>query len=307
MSDFSRVVSADGTRLAVYQDGHPSNPTVVAIHGFPDNHTVWDGVAELLAGRYHVVRYDVRGAGESDKPAGRRAYRMDRLSEDLAAVIDATSPDAPVHLLAHDWGSIQTWGSVTAPHMQRRLASFISISGPSIDHAGIWIRRIHQHPVAVLRQLIESYYILLFQLPRVPEALLSSRAGERLLDRAAAIGSVSAPSMDPVVRSTADRLNGINLYRANFPQRLLRPRPGRTDLPVLVLTPERDIFATPAVQTQAPAPYVPNLQTRSVAGGHWVVSDQPQLIAGFAMEFFASVQRDIAAPHADAAPRRSAR
>ncbi|WP_197522084.1 TetR/AcrR family transcriptional regulator, partial [Mycobacterium gordonae] len=60
------INASDGVTLAVhrYTDIDPARPTVLAIHGYPDNHHVWDGVAELLCGRYNVVAYDVRGAGE---------------------------------------------------------------------------------------------------------------------------------------------------------------------------------------------------------------------------------------------------
>src|SRR5438445_2282808 len=130
-----RVASADGVTLAVYESGNPNAPTVIAVHGYPDNHAVWDGVVELLADDYRVVTYDVRGSGESDKPGARSAYRMPRLVDDLAAVIDAVSPDAPVHLLAHDWGSIQAWPAITAENLADRIATFTSISGPSLDYS----------------------------------------------------------------------------------------------------------------------------------------------------------------------------
>jgi pimeloyl-ACP methyl ester carboxylesterase len=59
------ITSTDGVTLRVYESGPPSAPTVVCVHGYPDNHTLWDGVVAELALRYHVVSYDVRGAGES--------------------------------------------------------------------------------------------------------------------------------------------------------------------------------------------------------------------------------------------------
>src|SRR3954462_983114 len=92
------VISSDGVRLAVYESGPAGAPTVVLVHGYPDNHTLWDETVRLLAVDFHVVTYDVRGAGASEKPAQRRAYRMDQLIEDLRAVLDTTSPDRPVHL-----------------------------------------------------------------------------------------------------------------------------------------------------------------------------------------------------------------
>src|SRR5689334_4986478 len=92
------VVAPDGVRLAVYESGPAGAPTVVAVHGYPDNHSLWDDIVDLLVPQFRVVTYDVRGAGASDKPGDRRAYRMNRLVEDLRAVLDETSPDRPVHL-----------------------------------------------------------------------------------------------------------------------------------------------------------------------------------------------------------------
>src|ERR1051326_5334046 len=105
-------VLSDGVRLLVKEQGVVGRPVVVLLHGYPDNSTVWDRVAELLAERFHVVRYDVRGAGGSGAPGDRGGYRLDRLAADLAAVVRAVSPGRPVHLVAHDWGSIQGWHAV---------------------------------------------------------------------------------------------------------------------------------------------------------------------------------------------------
>ena len=76
-----------------------------------------------LSGRYHVVTYDIRGAGRSGKPAQRRAYRLDQLAADLRAVVDAVSPDRAAHLLAHDWGSIQACHAVTGEQLAGRVSS----------------------------------------------------------------------------------------------------------------------------------------------------------------------------------------
>jgi len=110
----STVTASDGVTLAVhaYTEIDPQRPTVLAIHGYPDNHHLWDGVAQHLAGRYNFVAYDVRGAGESARPAGRPNYRFPQLISDTGAVIDSLGVGR-VHLLAHDWGSIQAWAAVT--------------------------------------------------------------------------------------------------------------------------------------------------------------------------------------------------
>ena len=285
-----RVTSADGTNLAVYVQGVMDAPTVVAVHGYPDNHQVWDGVAAILAKRLRVVTYDVRGTGESDKPAGSSAYLMDRLVEDLRAVLDAVSPSAPVHLLAHDWGSIQSWPAVLDPSFRTRISSFTSISGPSLDQASAWLRSSHRHPGASARQLADSFYIAAFQLPVLPE--LAGRAG--IIDRALALSSKigrSAAAVDVVqTRTEADKINGLGMYRANFLTRLARPELTSTDVPVQVLAPRSDRFVSVPLQTEAPVPYVTNLRTRVISGGHWVVTDRPEVIASLTTEFIDHIE-----------------
>ena len=134
-----RRVRGDGVDLAVYEQGDRSRPTVLLVHGYPDTHAVWDEVAARLAERFHVVRYDVRGAGASSRPFGRRRYTFEYLMADMEAVLDATAPERKVHLVGHDWGSIQSWEAVcTTPD---RFASFTSISGPCLDHVAHWTRR----------------------------------------------------------------------------------------------------------------------------------------------------------------------
>ncbi|OOK72403.1 alpha/beta hydrolase family protein [Mycobacterium kansasii] len=56
------VDSADGARIAVYEEGNPDGPAVVLVHGFPDSHVLWDGVVPRLAQRFRVIRYDNRGS-----------------------------------------------------------------------------------------------------------------------------------------------------------------------------------------------------------------------------------------------------
>ena len=55
------TVSRDGVDLAVHEGGNPDGPTVVLVHGWPDTHHLWLGVAELLAPDFRVVAYDTRG------------------------------------------------------------------------------------------------------------------------------------------------------------------------------------------------------------------------------------------------------
>jgi pimeloyl-ACP methyl ester carboxylesterase len=263
------VSASDGVRLAVYEAGPAAAAIIVAIHGYPDTHAVWDGVSADLAARYRVVRYDVRGAGDSGRPKHRTGYRLTQLVADLATVLDAVSPAAPVHLLAHDRGSIQAWTALGDPRLAGRIASLTSISGPSLDYAAAWLRTGYRHPAATVRQLLDSWYLLAVRIPRLPEALIRSGRGRRLLP----------------ARGEAELVNGLELYRANLGQRRPGTPPRPIDVPVQVLAPRADRYVSVALQTQAPRPFVRNLEVRVLGGGHWIVSERPDVIARCTAEF----------------------
>ncbi|MEJ3651628.1 SDR family oxidoreductase [Actinomycetes bacterium KLBMP 9759] len=276
----TEVIAPDGLRLAVTTAGDPDAPTLVAVHGYPDDHTVWDGLVAELRDRFHVVTYDVRGAGASQAPPDRAGYHLDRLAADLRAVIDAVCPDRPVHLVAHDWGAIQTWHAVTGDDLRGRVASFTSISGPCLDHVGLWFRRRGAGALRqIVRQGLHSWYTAFFRLPVLP--VLAWRAG--LFGRVLAARERIAP---PDVR---DAVNGLELYRANIAQRLAAPQPRHTDVPVQVLAPTRDRYVTTPLQTDI-APYVDDLRVRRIPGGHWVVRTRPDVIARCVRELVEHVE-----------------
>lgn len=282
----STVIASDGVTLAVhaYTDVDPRRPTILAIHGYPDNHHVWDGVAhELVAnhpGRYNVVAYDVRGAGGSSAPAKRSGYRVAQLVADVGAVIDHLGVEQ-VHLLGHDWGSVQGWAAVTDVGVAARIGSYTSISGPHLDYVGRFLRspRDVRTFLDVVRQVIESTYIWLFLTPWLPEAIFRSGIGGSVVHTAERIGR-SGGRRWATRRFEHDYLNGLNLYRANMPRPLLKPANPlpSTEVAVQVLAPRRDIFVSSALQRFTGA--IPDRhRVLDIDGGHWVVTDRPEIIA----------------------------
>lgn len=276
-----RVRSSDGIQIAVAEFGDPAHPTVVCVHGYPDNRSLWDDVASRLADRFHVVAYDVRGAGDSDVPADVQGYRLDRLSEDFGAVLDAVSPEDPVHVLAHDWGAIQMWHAITDERHRGRVASFTSISGPCLDHAGHWMRTLDPRRLpSIVGQLSHSFYIGVFQIPKLPEWAWRRGLVQSL------IGRIDRSGADP---RTADAVNGINLYRANMSRRLSRPERRTTDIPVQVIAPAQDGFVGTPMQTDI-SKWVSDLRIRTVQGGHWLPRQKPGFVAQATAELIEHVE-----------------
>ena len=85
----------------------PGRSPVVFVHGFPDSLQLWREVApRLVAAGYRVVAVDQLGFGESDAPAGRHHYVIDRLVGDAAVVLGELDVTDPVHVIGHDWGAV---------------------------------------------------------------------------------------------------------------------------------------------------------------------------------------------------------
>lgn len=308
----STVTASDGVALAVhaYTEIDPRRPTILAIHGYPDNHHVWDGVAAELGQRYpakyNVVAYDVRGTGESGRPVDRSGYQLPQLVSDVGAVIDSLGVDQ-VHLIGHDWGSIQGWTAVTDDSVLGRIVSFTSISGPHLDYAGRFLRspRTPRAVADVVRQIMASSYIWFFLCPVAPEIAIRSRLQVKVFETVERIGRSSTRSRRGTSpRSLDDYLNGLNLYRANMPAPFLAPpaQPPQAGVAVQVLVARQDHFVTPALQRFAGS--IP-AEGRVVAieGGHWVVTSRPDVVARLTNEWVDMVTEGAAPAGESTRPR----
>lgn len=285
------VTTSDGLTLAAFRYGahDPARPTLLAIHGYPDNHHVWDGVAAALDGRANVYSFDVRGAGESEAPAGKAGYRFDRLISDVSRVIDAvrevSGDRTKVHLIGHDWGSIQGWHAVVDPAVADKTASYTSVSGPNLNHAGEYLKgaRSFADVPARLRQAASSAYIPFFLTPGLADGLYKRGWGQKLIETLEKRGT-GGKVAEGYERSDRDYTNGLNLYRANMPGPFLKPAEATTSVPVQVLTPEADLFVTPPLQLQG-LDKSPRSRHVSVPGGHWVVAQNPGPLADATFEW----------------------
>jgi pimeloyl-ACP methyl ester carboxylesterase len=282
-----KIDSRPPIRLNVrfWGEQHTNAPIIVLVHGFPDNSLIWQAVAEQLSMLFRVVAYDVRGAGESSIPSATADYKITELVADLAAVINTVSPEQPVHLVGHDWGSIQCWEAVTTPLLQGRIASFTSISGPSLDHAAYWIRQglgrgSRDDQVKILTQLAHSWYIAAFHLPLASQLTwrVAFNKWPKRLNLIKALHHEDFPSQ------ASDGHHGVKLYRANFVERLFKPKPRHTSTPIQLIMPTRDRFVTAGLFDYLDQ-WATRLWRRVIDAEHWVQLSHPAEIAAFIREF----------------------
>ncbi|GAB3681229.1 alpha/beta fold hydrolase [Salinisphaera aquimarina] len=281
-ADESISIRGDGVQLACHSRGDSSAPTLVFVHGYPDTHAVWGPVIDVLSQTFHCVSYDVRGAGASTRPRATRAYLLAYLEADLRAVIDWASPDAPVHLIAHDWGSIQSWEAVTDPRLADRIASFTSMSGPCLDHVGHWLRGQWQTDrPALKKQARRSWYIAAFHVPLLPSLIWRTVLVRRWPTISKRLEGQSLP-VNPTLAQ--DGAHGIKLYRANVAARLFKPRARTAQCPVQLITPLRDAFVGPGF-AHGLERWVEDLTVTPIDAAHWAVLTHPQSIAEHCVRF----------------------
>ncbi len=290
-----RRVRTGEVELCVAELGDPERPTVVLVHGYPDSKEVWSEIAERLAGRFHVVAYDVRGHGRSTAPRPLRGgFTLEKLTDDFLAVADAVSPGEPVHLVGHDWGSVQAWEFTTVKRTEGRIASFTSMSGPSLDHFGHWIDQRVKRPTPrrvgqLLGQGARSWYVYLLHTPVLPELAWRGPLGKgwpRMLERVEKV-----PRGDyPTSSLPSDAARGAWLYRDNVRPRLRGPRPdAHAHAPVQIITPLKDRFLSERLHDGLEQ-WVPQLTRRTIQAGHWIPRTRPEQLAAWIEEFVTSVE-----------------
>lgn len=293
----SSTVQSGNITLKVFTYGNENKTPIVLVHGYPDNHRVWEPVAQRLAADFFVVTYDVRGAGDSQAPYRLPDYHLETLSADLRAVVDSQIGDRCFHLAGHDWGSIQSWESVTANGpLKPRILSYTTISGPCLDHMGYWLRKNTMNlsvddKVSVLKQAISSWYIAFFHIPLLPAALWKSGLDKLWPSYLKHREQVSESQPNPTQRK--DGRFGVQLYRANFRNKLFRPQRRYADCPIQLIVPTRDNYVGAHLFDDLHQ-WTRELQRRDIDAHHWVPLSHPDIIADWISEFANRTQARVA-------------
>lgn len=291
----TRKVHVDGAELTVYEHGNPDGPVLVLVHGWPDTHRLWDGVLPFLVARFRVITYDTRGHGASTGDGSVEEMKLEQLAGDFMAVVDAVAGSTPVHVLAHDWGSVQVWEAACEPGAEVRLASFTSISGPSLDHMGSWLHH-PTNPWQFVTQLLSGAYTLFFMagpLPRVFFRVFGRQwiwsLALRIVERVDKRNLHLSPTLG------RDMVDGLRIYRANIPRKIFRPQERYTHVPVHLLVPRRDPAIRPASFTGIER-WVSTVSRSDVRSGHWLPLKNPALVAAETTKFVERIEDERTRP-----------
>ena len=185
--------------------------------------------------------------------------------------------DRTFHLVAHDWGSVQSWESVTSARFAGRILSYSTISGPCLDHLGHWLReQAKHHPLQAIKSIQKSWYVGAFHLPLLPQLFWSTYSPER---SQRLVARLEQSDDIPVNRDiNQNGRYGLALYRANMLPRALKPRHRYAQCPVQAIILTQDYFVPPSY-IHIMQVWCSDWQTVEVVGNHWAILSQPKPIA----------------------------
>jgi len=239
---------------------------------------------------YHVIAPDQRGYNTSSKPEGIASYSIVHLVDDIVGLLDAFNAKT-AYVAGHDWGGVVAYG--LAVHHPSRVEKLIILNVP---HPDAMLKALYTKPT----QLLKSWYILWFQIPYLPEYLLSRNnfaAGQHTLATSGIPGhTFSTEDIKTLILAWQHEgaITGpINWYRAalqidSFRLRSEEKENRRVRVPTLILWGEKDIAlekhlaeASLELIDHGSAIFFPNAT-------HWIQHDLPVLITEHILKFFSS-------------------
>ncbi len=284
-------VPANGIRFHVAACGEGER-LALCLHGFPECWYSWRYQLPLLAQLgYRAWAPDLRGYGETDRPQRVADYAIETLLEDVAQLIDAARPRSTL-LVAHDWGAIIAWYFA-----MRRVRPLERLVIMNVPHPGVMDRALRSW-----RQLARSWYVFLFQIPRLPEAALRARNYRAIGDafRNMAIDKSRFPDeVLQVYRENAARPGALtamlNYYRALArgggglrQRRLGYPM---IETPTLMVWGEQD-SALGKETTYGTERFVRELTIRYLPQvSHWLQQEAPETVNGILERWLTAAER----------------
>ena len=275
-------VEVNGIRLHYMDAG--SGETVILLHGFPEFRYGWRKQIPALAQQYHVIAPDMRGYNLSDKPQGIASYKIEILAEDIAQLIKKLDK-GKVILVGHDWGAGVAWTvAIMYPELIHKLA-ILNVPHPAEMRKALLGFN--------LKQWLRSYYIFLFQLPFLPEWMISrdpARLFRKLFSDFNPLGiGLSEEEIAEYVKAYTQPggLTGIiNYYRAMVRYMSSLDTSAQLPMPVLMLWGEQD-KALGKELTYNTHQYCKDLEIiYDPSSGHFIQSDNPQWVNEKLLAFF---------------------
>ncbi|WP_415379744.1 alpha/beta fold hydrolase [Halosimplex sp. TS25] len=266
--------TVNGVDLHVVTAGDPADPLVVLLHGFPDFWYGWrHQIPALVDAGFRVVVPDQRGYNLSEKPRRLDAYRMRELSRDVVELVAAEDRDR-AHVIGHDWGAAVAWDlALRHPESVDRLGII------NVPHPAVMRRALRSNP----RQLLRSWYMFAFQIPRVPELFLGRDDARGMLDVLEESANPGAFTDEDLAhyrdawRRQGSIRGAVNWYRA-LVRRPDEPPRETVDAPTLVVWGDEDVALLPKLAAESVGYCTDGRLERIPWASHWVHDEEPDRV-----------------------------
>ncbi|RAZ65621.1 alpha/beta fold hydrolase [Planococcus maitriensis] len=279
-----RFVETNGIELYTAIAGPEDGELVVLLHGFPEfSYGFHHQIEALAASGYRVAAPDQRGYHLSDKPEAIEDYTVDKLSDDIAGLIEALG-ETSATVIGHDWGGAVAWHLASAkPECVKKLVAI------NIPHPAAMPRVLMKNP----SQWLKSSYMAFFQLPEVPEQLMAANNYEMMQQ---AMQGTANPDVFMEKEwgyyrhawSQPGALTGmLNWYRAIRKGSLLQMPASRVGVPVRIIWGIGDQFLSPMLAKES-LKFCEDAELVWVGEAtHWVHHEQPEIVNRLIEEFLA--------------------
>jgi pimeloyl-ACP methyl ester carboxylesterase len=291
----SKSTKVGFVRLHYWTGGDPTGQPVILWHGFLSTAYAWRDVAPALAkAGLAVLIPDMRGYGDSDKPARNDGYDARSLAEEGRALIGAIGfgQGKPLIHAAHDMGALPAliW---TADHPDE-VAGLLYIEAPVM--LGPVLRQVFSYTPQAMAQGSMWWWILPLA-PGVPERLIvgNERAflawfyeGDHVVNHAA----ITPEAVDEYLRTFTGKdgvLGSMGIYRAAFTS-IEQTEPlmtAKITTPVVALGGEKGLGG---MVGEMVAMVAENVEAHTLAGcGHFMTEERPEFVIGHVLDLSARV------------------
>jgi pimeloyl-ACP methyl ester carboxylesterase len=281
-----------GVRLH-YAERGSGGRLVLLLHGFPECWYSWRHQLMAFGENFHVVAPDMRGYNLSDKPARVEDYKIDSLVDDVLGLVRHFG-EREAAIVGHDWGAGVAWA--VAQRYPEYVWKLVAMQVPPM---AAWRDNM------TLRQALSSWYMLFFQLPRLPEWLMSAkdyafveRIFKKTVARQGAFTDTDIAFYKKALSEPGALTAAVNYYRANVFSMFMKRRwrgdeelsDGRIRVPTLFIYGEKDHAVMPETVRNLKA-YIdaPYREVRIGTSAHWVQNEA-------VLEVNAALQSFLAAP-----------
>ncbi|TRU46009.1 MAG: alpha/beta hydrolase [Microcystis aeruginosa Ma_QC_Ca_00000000_S207] len=248
---------------------------LLLLHGMADHALVWSSLGDYLSSNYQVIAPDLRGHGESGKPA--TGYHFQDYIGDLRALINHLGW-TQAHILGHSWSA--KIAAIWATQQPEVFKSLILVDPFFIDKMPSWIRI--TFPIL--------YQVLPFlKITRSFDSYQSIEAIARQLKQYKGWSNLQQEVFKNAIEQKADG-SWSGKFTLSARGEIFEDVMGfagltkTLDIPSLLILPQQGLNRT-AWQIQSYKRYLTSLEIKKIPGNHWAFLGEPEIFNQAVAEF----------------------